>query len=695
MKPNRLAKESSPYLLQHATNPVDWYPWGDDALNAARREKKPIFLSIGYSACHWCHVMAHESFEDAETAKLLNRHFISIKVDREERPDIDHLYMGAVQALTGHGGWPLSVFLTPALEPFYGGTYFPPEDRHGLPAFRKLLGGISEAWVSRPDEVASNAKALTEALNELQKGGAELPPSESLSLDLVDAAVSAVRKSFDPVSGGLGTAPKFFHSIMFRLALRAWRRSDDADTLRLVTLTLDRIASGGVRDQLGGGFHRYSTDAEWLVPHFEKMLYDNALLPVLYFEAFQATQEPGYAEIGRNTLDYVLREMASPEGSFFSTQDADSEGEEGKFYVWSHPEVFAVLGNELGELFCRTYDISPEGNWDGKNIPRLKQKLEVVAKELGQKLSELEDQLSVAKRMLLQARSERVWPARDEKVLLSWNGLMLSALAAGYQSERDNRYLEAAEKAGTALLSQFTSPNPLPSGKRRLLHCRKDGTSRFNGYLDDYAFFLSGLISLYECSFKNEWIQSATEVADSLVEQFWEPKEQVFYFTGKDHEKLISRPKETQDGATPSGQAAAIYGLLRLARLLDRSDYEDIATAALSTFEPFMRLIPTGVGQLLIGLDFIEGTPLEMVVIEGDRPEDFERVMRELGRSYLPHCVIAGQRKNAEPSALALLKGRSALNGETTLYMCRKFTCETPVAGVENILNEIGKWIRA
>ncbi len=695
MKPNRLAKESSPYLLQHATNPVDWYPWGDDALNAARLEKKPIFLSIGYSACHWCHVMAHESFEDAETAEILNRNFINIKVDREERPDIDHLYMGAVQALTGHGGWPLSVFLTPALEPFYGGTYFPPEDRHGLPAFRKLLGGISQAWANKPDEVASNAKALTEALNELQRGGAELPPSESLSLDLVDAAVSAVRKSFDPVFGGLGSAPKFFHSIVFRLALRAWRRSEDADTLKLVTLTLNKIADGGVRDQLGGGFHRYSTDAEWLVPHFEKMLYDNALLPVLFFEAFQATKDPKYAEVGRNTLDYVLREMVSPEGTFFSTQDADSEGEEGKFYVWSHSEVLSILGNDLGGLFCQAYDISASGNWDGKNIPRIKENLKGIAKDLGLEIGALEDEISVAKRKLLQVRSERVWPGRDEKILLSWNGLMLSALTAGYQSQRDARYLEAAEKAATALLTQFTSPHPLPSGKRRLLHCRKNGSSRFNGYLDDYAFLLAGLVSLYECTFKEEWLRAAAEVADSLVEQFWEPKDQAFYFTGKDHEKLISRPKETQDGASPSGQASAICALLRLARLADRMDYEDIGTAALSAFEPFMRLIPTGVGQMLIGVDFIEGDPLEMVVVEGDRSEDFEQAMDALGRNFLPHCVLAGQRKNSERSTLTVLKGRIAIGGETTLYVCRKFTCETPVVGVENILAEIGKWTRS
>jgi uncharacterized protein len=691
MKRNRLAKETSPYLLQHAQNPVDWYPWGTEALDAARREKKPIFLSIGYSACHWCHVMERESFEDQAVADLLNAHFIAIKVDREERPDIDHIYMGAVQALTGQGGWPLSVFLTPELEPFYGGTYFPPEDRHGLPAFKRLLSLLSSAWKERREEVIANATQLTQALKEIQRGGSELPEPETLNSDLLEAAVKTLQKSADPTYGGLGTAPKFFHSMAFRLALRYAKRSKDATLLNLVTHTLDHIADGGVRDHLGGGFHRYSTDAEWLVPHFEKMLYDNALLSEWFFEAYQATGKTRYASVGRDTLDYILRDLSSPEGGFFSTHDADSEGVEGKFYVWTHSEILEHLGEDLGSLFCRAYQVSSTGNWEGKNILHIKEPLSEIAQALAQPVEWVEDQLAVAKRKLLQRRNERVLPARDEKILLSWNGLALSALCIGYQTSRETRFLEAAQKNAAFLLHSFTSAHAFPSGKLRLLHCRKDGETKFNGYLDDYAFLLSGLIALHECDFDGRWLDACVRIADAVAEQFWEPSEQVFYFTAKDHESLISRPRESQDGATPSGQAIAIGAFLKLAKLTGRAEYEDIAMAALSQSEPFLRLIPTGVSQMLLALDWHLNDPLELAFFPGSDSESRESVTAALGLCLEPYRVFSTTGDHTSPQSV-LLESRTAKEEKPTLYVCRGNTCTEPLVGLEKILTEIAQW---
>ncbi len=688
-KSNRLAKESSPYLQQHALNPVDWYPWGSEALDKARRDKRPIFLSIGYSACHWCHVMEHESFEDESTAEILNRDFICIKVDREERPDIDHIYMSAVQALTQHGGWPLSVFLTPELQPFYGGTYFPPEDRHGMPSFKRVLTGVAQAWKTKREEVTQNASALTAALKDLQTGTGGLPPGQSLSLDLVDAAIEAIGRSFDAHFGGLGTAPKFFHAMSFRLCLRHWKRTGNPAALKLVTFTLNKLAAGGIRDQLGGGFHRYSTDAEWLTPHFEKMLYDNALLSELFLETFQATGDSSFADTARSTLDYVLREMTAPEGGFYSTQDADSEGVEGKFYVWTHAEVVAILGDELGKLFCEVYDISVDGNWEGHNIPRRKLPLEHIAQAHQMELGTLEDELGVARRKLLAERGQRIWPARDEKILLSWNGLMVASFALGYQALRDTRYLEAAQKAADFLFKTFTASTPLASGKRRLYHAHKDGSTRFNGYLDDYAFFLNGLISLYECDFQTKWIDQALEVADGMIEQFWDAQSQAFFFTGLDHEALITRPKEVQDGATPAGQSIAVTALIRLARLTGKTPYEDIAVAALSQLEPVLRVIPTGMSQMLIGLELALAHSEEVVLVPASDLDAFEEVLANLGASFAPNRVLAAPSQQGKP--LALLQGR--LNADDlTLYVCRNHACDAPIVGVKAITEEISKW---
>ncbi len=669
--PNRLTKETSPYLLQHAHNPVNWFPWGPEALAHAKKENKPIFLSIGYSACHWCHVMEHESFEDQATADLLNSDFVSIKVDREERPDIDHIYMGAVQALTQRGGWPLSVFLTPDLKPFYGGTYFPPEDRHGMPAFKRVLSGISQAWKARKQEVVENAEQLTAALAEMQnqKG----PSPQSLSLDLIENAVGAIGRSFDPNFGGLGNSPKFFHSMSFRLCLRHWKRTGDPTALKLVTFTLDQLERGGIRDQLGGGFHRYSTDEQWLAPHFEKMLYDNALLVEWYLEAYQATGSSRFADVARSTLDYVIREMQSSEGGFYSTQDADSEGIEGKFYVWTQKEVLEILGEELGTEFCKVYDITAEGNWEGHCIPRVKTGTTIEP--------DLEVQLSAARRKLLKVRSERVWPGRDEKVLLSWNGLMISAFALGHQVLEEPRYLEAAQKAAAFLLERMVASPVRPSEKLRLLHSYKDGQARFNAYLDDYAFLLAGLVNLFESDFNSSWIASAQKIADGLIEQFWEPAEQAFYFTGKDHESLISRPREFQDGATPAGQSIAVCALLKLARITGEQQYEDIALAALGASEPMLRLLPTGLCQMLIGLDLALEPPIELVLVTGKDSHEYEEVLRKIRLCFLPQkCFLPPKQEHR------------SIDEQVTLYVCKGHTCDAPISGYEAVLKEVEKW---
>ena len=689
MKPNRLARETSPYLKQHALNPVDWYPWGSEALDRARREGKPIFLSIGYSACHWCHVMERESFEDAATAEILNRDFISIKVDREERPDLDHIYMAAVQAMTGHGGWPLNVFLTPDQKPFYGGTYFPPDDRHGIPAFKKILQGVGQAWKSRREEVLQNSQQLLEALAELHQPAGKTVP-ESLSWEIIDDAMGAFAKSFDSAFGGLGTAPKFFHSMAFRFSLRQWKRTQDPLPLKMVTYTLDQIARGGIRDQLAGGFHRYSTDAHWLAPHFEKMLYDNALLAELFLEAFQATQDTRWAETARSTLDYLQREMLSPEAIFFSTEDADSEGVEGKFYVWSEKEIVGILGAELGPLFCAFYGVTAEGNWEETNILHQVEALDRFAQKQGQDAVWVEEQLALGRRKLLEKRAERVRPGRDEKALLSWNGLALSAFAVAHQVLDDENYLQTAQKLADSLLHHFTAPHALPSGKRRLFHSRKDGVTRFNGCLDDYAYFLKGLVDLYESDFDPRWLESAYEITQSMLEQFWEPQEQVFYYTGQDHEKLVNRPREYQDGATPAGQSIAVTALLKLARLCHMPEWEDIALASLQAAAPLMRQIPTGVAQMLIAAQTALGTAQEAVLIPGSDADATAEALRHLRRKFSPGRLVLVARANTPEWLTPWFEGRTAQGGEPTLYLCEQNTCAAPARGLAEIQAALG-----
>ncbi|GIW11249.1 MAG: thioredoxin domain-containing protein [Dehalococcoidia bacterium] len=541
---NRLQYETSPYLLQHAHNPVDWYPWGEEAFRRAREENKPVLLSIGYAACHWCHVMERESFEDEATAALMNELFINIKVDREERPDVDQVYMTAVQALTGQGGWPLTVFLTPTGEPFYGGTYFPPEDRHGLPAFRRVLRAVAEAYHTRPGEIAAAAHQITAHLREAQQLNA---PPEPLQHAILDQAIRAVLPTFDQVNGGFGGAPKFPQAMTLELLLRQAARTGEVSLRAMVELTLQRMAAGGIYDQLGGGFHRYAVDAAWQVPHFEKMLYDNALLARLYLAAWLFTGEASFRRVAEETLDYVLREMAAPGGGFCSSQDADSEGEEGKYYLWTLGEILDLLGPEDGRLFAAFYGVTAEGNFEGKNILHGTGTLEEVAARSGVTPEDLQAVLARGRQRLLAAREQRVKPGRDEKVLTSWNGMLLRALAEAAAALGREDYRTAAEETATFLLETLR-----PQG--RLLRTFKDGRAHVLGYLEDYAHLIDGLLALYELTFAPCWLAEAEALADAMLDLFWDESLPGFYDTARDHEQLIVPPARRLRQCHPLGE---------------------------------------------------------------------------------------------------------------------------------------------
>jgi uncharacterized protein len=692
--PNRLNDETSPYLLQHAWNPVDWHPWGDEALQAAREQDKPIFLSIGYSACHWCHVMEHESFEDDEIAALMNEHFINIKVDREERPDLDQIYMNAVLAQTGHGGWPMSVFLTPDLKPFYGGTYWPPTSRWGRPGFKEILQAVHEAWHTRRDALVGQAEEVTQAV--VQMGlprGKQTPLHESL----LQKALRDLLRVADRTHGGFGGAPKFPHPMDLRVLLRGWKRFQSSDALDVVRLTLDRMARGGIYDHLGGGFHRYSTDERWLVPHFEKMLYDNALLVPAYLEAYQATGEHDFRRVVHETLDYVLREMTQPEGGFYSTQDADSEGVEGKFFVWTHEEIMDRLGPEDGDVFCYCYDVTPQGNWHDphghsppgpNNILNRVKTHEQAAKVLGIEEHVLEGILDRCRRTLRSARERRVPPGRDEKVLVSWNGLMISAMAQAAQVMHIRKYADAARHAADFIL------NTMRTEDGRLLHSYKDGRARFNAYLDDYACLIDGLVDLYQATFEPRWLEAALELADVMILQFRDDEQKGFFYTSKDHEALIVRQKDSQDGATPSGNSMAATALLKLGRLCGRTDLEQTGVETLEMLSGHVEQYPTASGQALVALDFHLGPTFEVAVVPGDKPDEIENVLRTLHARFLPNKVVAVKPPDLADDALPatlqpLLAGKTPENGAATVYLCEHGACNLPVTGTEGLVKAL------
>lgn len=679
---NRLANETSPYLLQHAQNPVDWYPWGDEALARSRQENKPIFLSIGYAACHWCHVMEHESFEDAGIARLMSEHFVCIKVDREERPDLDQIYMNAVQLMTGRGGWPMSVFLTPELKPFYGGTYWPPHARMGMPGFDQVLTAVHEAWTHRQEQAREQATELAEHIRSL---GTSAGGSGNLTPQLLDRAQAALERSFDPRWGGFGQAPKFPHPMDLRLLLRIWRRNPNATVLAMVTLTLDKMAAAGMYDQLGGGFHRYSVDERWLVPHFEKMLYDNALLAQTYLEGYLATGNGDYARTVRETCDYVLREMTDPQGGFYSTQDADSEGEEGKFFVWTPAQIEDVLGPEAAKTFCYVYDVTPEGNFEGKNILNLPKTLAQCAQLLNQDLAELEEELRRARQKLFEARERRVHPGRDDKVIVSWNGLMIDAMSAAGASLSEPRYVQAAEAAANFLVENLRRPDG------RLLHTWRHGQAKFDGYLDDYTCLANGLVTLYEATFNERWIDIARELMDLVLRWFADDSEGFFY-TARDHEQLIARQKDLYDNATPSGNSMAATVLLRLGKLTGRGEYLAAAEGTLRAAAGVMQQAPSAAGQMLIAYDFYLGPTPELVLLGEPAAPRTAAMLTKIRRSYLPNKVLAlrAMRADGEAGPLdPLFAGKEPGPDEPTLFVCENFACRAPISGVEAITNAV------
>ena len=595
---NRLAQETSPYLLQHAENPVDWYPWGEEALERSRAENKPIFLSIGYSACHWCHVMERESFEDPATAEVMNRNFVCIKVDREERPDLDTIYMSAVQQMTGSGGWPMTVFLTPDLKPFFGGTYFPPTPRYGMPGFVDVLDAVAEAYRERRDDVEKNANEVVDVISREiapSGAGAELEPA------LLNDAAASLKQLHDPDDGGFGSAPKFPQAMALDFLLRSWKRTGDPELLGSVENSLLRMAHGGIYDHLGGGFARYSTDARWLVPHFEKMLYDQALLAPLYLRAFQATGNRGYLSGCTRTIDYVLRDLTSPEGGFYSAEDADSEGVEGLFYTWTYDEVAELLGEDF-ELFARTFDVTPRGNWEGRNILHVIGDQHSVPAELGISEDEYHARLERARARLFEVRNQRVRPARDEKVLTGWNGLMLAAIAEA-AAVLDNRdYLNAAQANADLMLTRLYVDG-------RVKRSYRDGRARLDGYLEDYACLAHGLLSLYQADFDVRWYEAATEIVDTMLERFRDPAGGILYSTADDHEKLLFRPKDFDDNAVPAGNSMAAEVLVELALLSGDDRYRRAAEEIIAALGNALSSHPLFFGRLLSVLDTHIGNP--------------------------------------------------------------------------------------
>jgi uncharacterized protein YyaL (SSP411 family) len=669
---NRLAHETSPYLLQHAHNPVDWYPWGPEALERARREDKPILLSIGYSACHWCHVMERESFEDERIAGLMNELFVCVKVDREERPDLDHIYMTAVQMLTGHGGWPLTAFLTPEGEPFYGGTYFPPVDRHGMPAFPRVLHGVAQAYRERRDDVRRSVAQILGGIARLEDQEAR---AGELPADLPRRAATALACHYDAEHGGLGGAPKFPNTMAFALFLRVWHATGDESLRRMVADTLRRMAAGGIYDQLGGGFHRYSVDARWLVPHFEKMLYDNALLAQLYAEAYRATGDPELRRVAEETIAYVLREMTHPEGGFYSAQDADSEGVEGKYFVWTRDEVLAALGAERGEIVCRLYGVTEAGNLEGKTVLSRACDLESLARLSGRPAGELAA-AEEGRARLLALRARRVPPGRDDKILTGWNALMISALAVAHQVFGRPEYRAAAERAVA-----FVYANLHRDG--RLLRTFKDGRARLSAYLDDYAFLVNAVLDLYEATFDAALVERARVLGETILVLFEDRARGGFYLTAADHEPLVVRPKPAFDGSVPSGNSAAAMGLLRLASYCGEARFLEAAERTLRLFAGAMEAQPFGFAHMIAAADLYLRKPHEIVVVGGRDDPATAALTARLHAAYLPNRTLVLAEPGGAGRPLAPAAGKTQVGGKVTAYVCHDYACSAPVTSWE------------
>lgn len=681
---NQLIHETSPYLLQHSHNPVEWHPWNDAALQKAQAEDKPILLSIGYAACHWCHVMAHESFEDEATAVFMNQHFINIKVDREERPDLDSIYMGSVVAITGQGGWPMTVFLTPDGRPFYGGTYFPPAPRYGMPSFMQLMQGIVNAWRDNRAVVENQASDIADHLRHAipLDGQAEL-----LEKSVLSRATAVLQSKFDSQLGGFGGAPKFPPSMTLEFLLRHYLQSGDSESLHMAEFTLQKMAYGGMYDQLGGGFARYATDVNWLVPHFEKMLYDNALLARVYLHAWQITGNPLYRRIVEETLDFVVRELRHQDGGFYSSYDADSEGEEGKFYVWTAVEIQSLLGKDA-DLFMAYFGVTKHGNWEGVNILNIPHEPAEIAQNMGVETAVLEAKITELKQKLLAVRAQRVWPGLDDKVLTAWNGLMLAAFAeAGRVLNRADYTAVASQNAEFLYQTMRTGDGESEVASGRLLRTWKAGsTARFNGYLEDYAYLADGLLALYQNSFDERWYIWAHELADAILNHFADLDNGGFYDTANDHEALIHRPKDVQDNATPSGNAMAAQVLLKLSLYTGEGQYWEIAESIVSSLYGPMLQHPNAFAHWLTAVTFILGEPQEVAIVGRVTAVDTAALLDVLSAQYRPNLVTAVGENGA---AIPLLAHRQQLNGQATAYVCRRFVCQQPVHTPEALAQQL------
>jgi uncharacterized protein YyaL (SSP411 family) len=672
---NRLSAASSPYLLQHKDNPVDWYPWGDEALERARREQKPIFLSVGYSSCHWCHVMAHESFEDPDTAAFMNEHFVNIKVDREERPDIDSIYMTAVQALTGHGGWPMSVFLTPEQIPYYGGTYWPPQSRQGMPSFRQVLEAVADAWQNKREDVEENAGNVRQFLNAASN---RVPRPAELNEDLLDEALGAFQQSFDRRFGGFGNAPKFPQPSIIDFLLRFVRRRNDARAIRMIELTLDQMAAGGMYDQLGGGFHRYSVDAEWLVPHFEKMLYDNAQLAQVYLDAYRQLGDPHYAGLARATLQWVLREMTAPEGGFYSTLDADTEGEEGLFYLWTPEEVDAVLPEEDARIAKLYWGIEPGGNFEGRSILTARVSDEDVARTLGIKLDDVSNRIPDIRNSLLNARNERVKPGRDEKIIASWNGMMIRPMAEAGIVLDEPAFAEAAVRAGEYLRSALFPATGA-------LHSMRNGVAGTGAFLDDYANAIDAFLALYQTTFDRTWFDAALRLTKMVIEEFSDDANGLFFDSSSKAEALVTRPRDIQDGAVPSGNSIMALALIELGHMTMDEEYTQRAEAILRPLVSLATSQPLGLSKALCGIEAYLASAQEIAIAAkqgDDRILEFQKVYFD---RYNPNSII-GLATDGDEAAIAgmpFLEYRPLRHGEPAAYLCEHFTCMPPVTTVD------------
>jgi uncharacterized protein YyaL (SSP411 family) len=673
---NRLIHETSPYLLQHAHNPVDWYAWGDDAFAKARAEDKPILLSIGYSACHWCHVMERESFENESIARLMNELFVNIKVDREERPDLDDIYMSAVQMLTGRGGWPMTMFLTPDRQPFYGGTYYPPEDRGGMPGLPRILMGVNQAYRERPLDVEKSVTQILEGLHRMSESAqTDKPFSQSIIAD----SAAKIAQAYDADNGGLGQAPKFPNAGVYEVFLRQYHHSKSARYLEMVTHTLTKMACGGMYDHLGGGFHRYSVDAKWLVPHFEKMLYDNAQLVRIYSHAFKSSGEPLFKSVVDETVGYLLREMFHSEGGFYSTQDADSEGVEGKFFVWSEAEVMRILGEDSGAVFCRMYDVTDVGNFEDKNILHPTLTLEQASKYFRRDRSEISHLIAAAKQRLFSEREMRIKPFRDEKIITAWNGLVLSGLAEAITISPQPSYVDAVTKTIDFIFAKLFRDG-------FLLHSYKNGQAKLLGYLDDYAFTAVGLIDVYEALFDRSALDRAIELGEIMLREFWDDRGGGLFYTGSSQEKLISRSKPVFDASIPSGNAMATQLFLRLHHITGDQRYYQCADKVLRSYYEAMENQPFGFAHLLCALDFYLEKPKEVVVV-GERGDPrVEELLTKIHSIYQPNMTIelASEKEVAEMQS-PWLRGKSQVGGKPTVYVCHNFTCSAPVTSWDEL----------